>query len=128
MKSSIFLTLALGAASVSTVSAQDNAPDALHYEDYKDIYQQFEPIPRSTDSLMNKFRSYSPDSIKVNADGSITGYGTIPNGMMPNGILLDNRSESDGYIYNGTRYFIRNMKPKIEPKEVTPGSNIYRLK
>lgn len=127
-KSSVILGLAISAIAATDASAQSKTPDALYYQDHRDLYKQFESVPGVKDSLVRKFKQFTADSVKVNADGSIIGYGSVPNGIFPNGILLDNRSESDGYLFNGTRYYIRNMKPSIEPKEVTPGSNIYRLK
>lgn len=128
MKSSIVLGLAFGAAIVTNASAQSKAPDALHYENPRDLYKQFESLRVNADSLTKSFKGFQTDSIKVNSDGSITGYGFVPNGVTLNDVLLDNRSESDSYIMNGTRYYIRNSKPQIESKEVTPGSNIYKLK
>jgi hypothetical protein len=127
MNSSIILGLAFGAAAFSDAAAQSKAPDALHYEDNKDVYKQFESLRINKDSLAKSFKGLNFDSIRVNVDG-LSSYGVMPNGLIPNGILLDNRSESDSYVYNGTRYYIRNAKPPIEPKEVSPGSNIYRLK
>jgi hypothetical protein len=128
MKTPIILGLAFGAAAFGDAVAQSKAPDALHYEDYKDVYKQFESLRVNKDSLAKSFKGLNFDSIRVHADGTISGYGVVPYGMMQSGILLDNRSESDSYIHNGTRYYIRNAKPPIEPKEVSPGSNIYRLK
>jgi hypothetical protein len=128
MKRSFVLVLAFGAAAFGDASAQSKAPDALHYEDYKDVYKQFESLRINMDSLAKSFKGLNFDSIRVHAYGSISGSGSMPNGLTLDGILLDNRSESDGYVYNGTRYYIRNAKPPIEPKEVSPGSNIYRLK
>lgn len=35
------------------------------------------------------------------------------------------RSEPDGFIKNGQKFYIRNFKPDIDPKPVVPGSLIY---
>ncbi|HET6511932.1 MAG TPA: hypothetical protein VFH43_07060, partial [Candidatus Kapabacteria bacterium] len=43
------------------------------------------------------------------------------------GVLLDQGiSEFDGYIQGGQKYYIRNLKPLIEPKEVSPGIYICK--
>jgi hypothetical protein len=126
MKSSIILGLAFGAAAFGDASAQGKAPDVIddqYYRNDKDLFKNFDSYLGGSDSLIKRYKGLSVDSIHVGAHGNLFGSGT----MQP-GILLDNRSESDSYIHNGTRYYIRNAKPPIEPKEVSPGSNIYRLK
>ena len=49
------------------------------------------------------------------------------NGMR-RGTLLDNRSEADGFIKDGQKYYIRNFKPEIDPKPFVPGSMVYPCK
>jgi hypothetical protein len=134
-KSSIILGLAFGFAAASNASAQSKAPDALddrYYRDTKDVFKNFDSYLGGSDSLVKRFKGVTTDSIRVDAHGNLFGSGTVQMGT-----LLDNRSESDSYIYssesdsyiyNGTRYFIRNAKPLIDPKEVRPGSNIYMAK
>ncbi len=123
MKSSIFLVLTGGLSMISDVNAQSSeAPDALHYTDPNKLRDQIRALQLTSDSIASKLKSYNFDSIRVNSDGGITGYGSVPKD-----ILLDNRSEADSYIMNGTRYYMRNSKPMIEPKPVSPGSNIYKL-
>ena len=121
MKSSIIFGLAVGAAAISDAAAQGKeAPDALYYTDPGKL-RELRSLQIQSDSIARRYQGLNFDSIRIQAQGNIED-------LMPNGILLDNRSESDSYIHNGTRYYIRNMKPKIEPKAVSPGSNIYRLK
>jgi hypothetical protein len=125
-KNSIILGLAFGFAAASNASAQSKAPDALddrYYRDTKDVFKNFDSYLGTSDSLATRFKGVTTDSMRVDAHGNLFGSGTVQIGT-----LLDNRSESDSYIYNGTRYFIRNAKPLIDPKEVRPGSNIYMAK
>lgn len=128
-KSSLILGFAFGAAALGTANnahAQTKAPDALddrYYRDHKDLIKNFNYFG-GADSLSKRYNSMTVDSMHVDAQGNFYGSGKIE---LP-GVLLDNRSESDSYIHNGTRYYIRNANPMIETKEAVPGSNIYRLK
>ena len=122
MKSSIAL-LGLSALLASEVHAQNNIPDALNWEDPK-VLKQY----RFTDSAVKGWTdkldldSLIKDGLiyrKQAEDAKAKGF--------PPGVLIDQGvSEHDGYIQGGQKYYIRNFKPLIEPKEVSPG--IYHCK
>jgi hypothetical protein len=125
MKSSIAL-LGLSTLLASEVYAQKNAPDALNWENPEKVRKQYR-LADSTfkglrgnidlDSLIKDGNEY----LKQWDDSKAKAKGFAP------GVLLDQGvSEFDGYIQGGQKYYIRNFKPLIEPKEVSPG--IYHCK
>jgi hypothetical protein len=76
----------------------------------------------STDSLFKRW--------KVDTSGTVIPWSKFydQGSGMKRGTLLDNRSETDGFIKDGQKFYIRNFRPDIDPKPFVPGSTIYPCK
>jgi hypothetical protein len=112
MKARLFI---IAATSLIAVSSYAN--------EKKPLIERLRSGEIKLDSTLNKGTlNLDSATIKRLPDGSFEAQGML------RGTLLDNRPNATGFMQNGTKYYIRNFYPDVDPKPVKEGSMIYFAK
>jgi hypothetical protein len=122
MKVLITSTLAFLAIASTAVGQNFQVQGTAHFDPKSGSIYSGSVVSGSIDSLFKRW--------KVDTSGTVIPWRKFydEGSGMKRGTLLDNRSESDGFIKDGQKFYIRNFRPEIDPKPVVPGSTIYPCK